>query len=77
MNLPLPARVVWTLPLQDAQVLLQLLGQQPTSAGAWPLFVDLNQQTETQIRMAQEPPPVADAPAAHEPAVDEPQAEAA
>ena len=41
--------ITWNLSKEAAEAILNMLGQLPTSSGAFPIFVDLKQQTEKQI----------------------------
>ena len=35
---------------EEVQAILQVLGQLPTSSGAWPLLVKIKEQAETQAK---------------------------
>jgi hypothetical protein len=41
--------ITWNLSEESANAILSMLGQLPTSSGAYPLLVDLKQQTDSQI----------------------------
>lgn len=43
----------------EANAILNVLGQLPTSSGAWPLLMKLKEQAEEQIKPAEDPAPVA------------------
>ena len=38
------------LTTEEVQAILQVLGQLPTSSGAWPLLVKIKEQAETQAK---------------------------
>ena len=40
--------ITWEITEEVANAILGMLGQLPTSSGAYPLLVDLKQQTESQ-----------------------------
>jgi hypothetical protein len=40
--------ITWDLSEESANAILSTLGQLPTSSGAYPLLVDLKQQTDSQ-----------------------------
>lgn len=40
--------ITWNLSKESANAILGMLGQLPTSSGAYPLLVDLKQQTDSQ-----------------------------
>jgi len=40
--------ITWNLSEESANAILGMLGQLPTSSGAYPLLVDLKQQTDSQ-----------------------------
>ena len=35
---------------EEVQAILQVLGQLPTSSGAWPLLVKIKEQSESQLK---------------------------
>jgi len=41
--------IAWTITEEVANAILGVLGNLPTSSGAFPILVDLKQQTEKQI----------------------------
>ena len=41
--------ITWTITEEVANAILGVLGNLPTSSGAFPILVDLKQQTEKQI----------------------------
>ena len=40
--------ITWNLSKEAAEAILNMLGQLPTASGAFPLLVDLKQQTDSQ-----------------------------
>ena len=38
------------LTTEEVQAILQVLGQLPTSSGAWPLLVKIKEQAESQLK---------------------------
>ena len=44
-----------TLTTEEVNAILQVLGQLPTSSGAWPLVVKIKEQAEPQVVKAGEP----------------------
>jgi hypothetical protein len=40
--------ITWTITEEVANAILGVLGNLPTSSGAFPILVDLNQQTDSQ-----------------------------
>jgi hypothetical protein len=46
--------ITWTLSEESANAILSMLGQLPTSSGAYPLLVDLKQQTDSQTEEKKE-----------------------
>lgn len=42
--------ITWNLSEEHAKAIIQLLGGQPTSSGAYPLFLDLANQTDNQLK---------------------------
>ena len=40
--------ITWNLSKESAEAVLNMLGQLPTASGAYPLLVDLKQQTDNQ-----------------------------
>jgi len=42
-------QITWTLSEQEASVILQLIGQMPTSANAYPLWLRLKSEAESQL----------------------------
>lgn len=45
--------ITLTLSVEEANAILQTLGQLPTSSGAWPLVVKIKQQAKDQITTEQ------------------------
>jgi hypothetical protein len=46
--------ITWNLSEESANAILSMLGQLPTSSGAYPLLVDLKQQTDSQTEEKKE-----------------------
>ena len=42
------------LSVEEVNAILQVLGQLPTSSGAWPLLVKLKEQAEAQVQKPEE-----------------------
>jgi hypothetical protein len=42
------------LSVEEVNAILQVLGQLPTSSGAWPLLVKVKEQAETQAKQSEE-----------------------
>ena len=47
--------ITLTLTRDEVQAILQVLGQLPTSSGAWPLVVKIKEQAEPQVVKDGEP----------------------
>ena len=47
--------ITLTLTRDEVQAILQVLGQLPTSSGAWPLVVKIKEQAEPQVPKDGEP----------------------
>lgn len=45
--------ITWNLSKEAAEAVLNMLGQLPTASGAYPLLVDLKQQTDSQLEDSQ------------------------
>lgn len=48
-------QVSLNLNVQDVNVVLQVLGNQPTSSGLYPLAVEIKRQADEQIEASQQP----------------------
>ena len=48
-------QITITLSLDNVNGLLNLLGEQPTKLGLWPLVMDIKQQAEAQIKSNETP----------------------
>ena len=46
--------ITLTLSLEEVNSVLQVLGQMPTASGAFPLFVKVKEQAETQMKPSEE-----------------------
>jgi hypothetical protein len=46
--------ITWNISEESANAILGVLGQLPTSSGAYPLLVDLKQQTDSQTEEKKE-----------------------
>lgn len=41
--------ITWTLSLEEASAILNVLGDLPTKTGAFPLLIKLKEQTDSQV----------------------------
>lgn len=48
-------QITLNLSVEEVNAILQVLGQLPTSSGAWPLLMKVKEQAEHQIKPDQQP----------------------
>lgn len=48
-------KIVWELFPQDAQVIINILGEVPSKSGIWPLIANLDEQTKKQLKPSGDP----------------------